>query len=1018
MHLFTTDLVFRFQAILLCLFFIFPSVSTAQSSLAEQLKSAVEIFKQSNFEEARKQFDELEETICNRDEITEMCFELKMHQVVVNRRINDFKRAERELEAAEQLVKEKLNNDINKLVILYAHRVFLADDNSTLDEAEPWIEKLHIITKRSDVQQITLSRAHLSLGFYEDEKGNYQKAVDNYLAGIEAVDGYERTNEIRELLNQAHTNLGIAYRRLGMIEEVMDQYQEALVHTQILYGEQHFETASIYNNIGTIFYFMGDYGQAADYFIQAYRILESELGSGHRRLGASLNNAGLSYIALGDNRRAAEYLERAQRVKEETLGVNHIDTAIGYSNLASIYIQNKDYSAAENNLKRSISVREKLYNSTHPDLIPPNLSIGELYKDLKRYDEALHHANIAIRITEERLGETHPNFAKAQLLKGNIYYDQEKYGDALKSFQTAVTALYSDFSIERKIENLAKVADPLMLIESLYAMSKGYRKMAVKGSVENFERSLKILKTVTSVIDDLQKSYQNEASKLSLVDRNYSIYTDAIENLNLLYQETGLPAYKEEIFHYAEKSRSRIALELLQDLSARSFGGVPESVLQEERSYNDRINSLNQQLFAEQEKGLDKDEVFISAVQDSLFYTRRDLQSFTNQLEREYSAYHTLKYDQSIISLDDARRLIGKDQTMITYVISDENMYGLILNEKEYEFIHLGKTEKLEDQVNSIRELVKTRRTDEFTDISHTLYNRLLAPLMKHITTKSLVIVADQMLHYLPFEMLLMESVDDDNYHRMPFLIRNFEISYAPSATMLQYMEYSRPVNPKNIFAVSPFSEMIINSETGEAERNKNRLSLLPLTAYETSSIAEIFRQRRSWNEFLFPHRSVVWDSKEATKSRLQSEQLKQYGFIHFSTHAFINEQNPKLSGIALYPEEDNDGIAYLSDIYNLEMNADLVVLGACDTGLGSIYRGEGLIGFTRAFIYAGASNLVVSMWRVSDQPTATLMIHFYEQIRDGHSYSKSLREAKLAMINDPSTAAPRNWAAFIIQGR
>ena len=110
--------------------------------------------------------------------------------------------------------------------------------------------------------------------------------------------------------------------------------------------------------------------------------------------------------------------------------------------------------------------------------------------------------------------------------------------------------------------------------------------------------------------------------------------------------------------------------------------------------------------------------------------------------------------------------------------------------------------------------------------------------------------------------------------------------------------------------------------------------------------------------------------------------------------------------------------MAYVDDIYTMELNADLVVLGACETGLGLVYRGEGLIGFTRAFIYAGASNLMVSMWRVNDQPTANLMINFYEEIRAGTGYNESLRNAKLTLIENPNTAAPRNWAAFVLQGR
>jgi CHAT domain-containing protein len=195
-----------------------------------------------------------------------------------------------------------------------------------------------------------------------------------------------------------------------------------------------------------------------------------------------------------------------------------------------------------------------------------------------------------------------------------------------------------------------------------------------------------------------------------------------------------------------------------------------------------------------------------------------------------------------------------------------------------------------------------------------------------------------------------------------------------------------------------------------------SRLTPLPLTDYETREIANLFSEKRSVFDYLFPETADILLHKDASKENFLKHDLEQYGFLHFATHAFINESHPNLSGIALWGEEEN-GILYVNDIYNMRFDADLAVLGACETGLGTLYRGEGVIGFTRAFIYAGVSNLAVSMWRVNDQPTSRLMISFYKNIRDGAGYAEALRAAKLELLNFPEFSEPKNWASFVLHG-
>jgi len=785
-----------------------------------------------------------------------------------------------------------------------------------------------------------------------------------------------------------------------------------------LHGDSHISLSYSYNNIGGIYYGMGDFGLASDYFLRAASIMERRLGSNHHRLGAAYNNAGVSKFMLGDLDKAAEYLEEAQRVKEATMGKNHIDTAVGYSNLASIYAANKDYDEAERNYLLSIEVRKNIRGDNHPILIEPKTQFAAFYLDRNRFEEAETLLNRALEIALNRLGPTHPNVADLYFTLGNNRKLQEQFDEAVNYFSKAFQTVYGDYDFSKNIDLTHPIGDPQKTVEILqYWAQTHWAIYGLNSEESHLYKAKSILNWSLEMVDHLQNSYKAEASKLSLIDRNYSLYTTKAEVLNAFYEISGDEKYLEQLFTIIEESRSRIALELLQNLTARSFAGVPEEIIDEERRLNSKISGLFQKLSNEQLKGPDKDRTLIATFQDSLFYVKRALEQFTAEVENNYPSYYWLKYDSRVIEKREARALLGDDKTLISFVVGDEFIHALIMSPSHTKFVKLTQTDGIKEKVTGLRDAVTTGKTSEFKVSSYYLYNELIKPLSPYFDTSSLIIVADQILHFLPFELLLTEETDHLRYDKMPFLVRDLNISYAPSVTILEKMLSRKKENPRNLLALAPFtdSDQVWTSEVDQL-RYGYRMEPLLLTNYETRRIGEIFSQRRSISEFFFPNKTDVLLGSNATKTELINR-LGNYNYLHFATHAFINEENPSMSGIALYPGAEDGGMAYVDDIYNMELNADLVVLGACDTGLGSVYRGEGLIGFTRAFIYAGAANLTVSMWRVNDQPTAQLMIYFYKNIREGYSYSESLRFAKLSMIENPTTAAPRNWAAFVLHG-
>jgi CHAT domain-containing protein len=274
---------------------------------------------------------------------------------------------------------------------------------------------------------------------------------------------------------------------------------------------------------------------------------------------------------------------------------------------------------------------------------------------------------------------------------------------------------------------------------------------------------------------------------------------------------------------------------------------------------------------------------------------------------------------------------------------------------------------------------------------------------------------------------LLSEKVKIEGleFSELPYLINSYNISYQSSIIFLQY-EINKSETQYNFAGFAPvFADEV--SETNKStnketvvfqlkravEINDKTYSELPESKNEVEGILNLFIEKNfTGNNFI---------STDAKEEIVKLGLMKDYRFLHIATHGFINEEKPKLSGI-IFTDKNNppaeDGILYSSEIYNLSLNADLVVLSACESGLGKIVKGEGLIGLTRGFIYSGAKNVLVSLWQVADKSTSELMIEFYKNILDGKNYSSSLREAKLKLIKDGIYSYPLEWSPFVLIGR
>lgn len=991
-------------------------------------REAEKLFVDNHISRAEQLFQSYYRDQCSAPEPHERCAEAEIYLGSISRRGGEYDQAVEFYNLAESRIAASPEKNSSLLIWVYTQHFYLDDEQENIPMAEMWVEQALKLVDEHELSGRSAARAYLADGSLQITLGNYQNAIDVFQLALNQVhtDPKSDSRIVKRLLSKGYTNMGIAYGRLGMYDEALQQYEYARQIIVDTFGSQDPGMALIYNSFGSISYFSGDYGTAAQYFLKTGSILSEIHGQVHEGVAIAYNNAGSSYMSLGDVVSATEYLEKAQKIKESLYGLENFDIAVGYNNLAYLYVQNEQYEQAEEYYRLSIEIREKLYDAMHPTLTAPLLQLSSMYIQTDNYSEARILLRRVIGISEERLGTAHPDAIEAMILISNSYLIQDSLDSAERGYASLIELLTENASgAEGDFLTVQpeSVRYPVNLVVSIRGYTSTLYNMYQNDPQDDIlTRILDAAGLASKTIDFLQTSYQSEASKLRLLDKNHDIYATALDAIYELYSVTGDPDRIDQMVYYSEKSRSRIALEYLQTVEARNFGGVPQEVVNNELTLNRRVAGLIQRLNIEKEKGNESDSLLIGALTDSLFNARQNLQEFTRLLERDYPSYFELKYDQSVAGAADIQSFITEDETVILYSFGRTNLYATIL-EKDRKSLHkLSLDEDINSRINGLRTAIDTGNREEYRKYANLLYEQLFAPILPSVNSESLTLLPDQVLQYLPFELLLTASNDSllPDY-KLPFMIRDFEIRYSPSATiMLSDKSHEAAEAPKNLLALAPFEQEGISyiTHTG-LSRGQNRLGALPLTGYEAREIASFFKKRDTvWN-FFFPEQAEVLTGRRATKNRVMNGVMDDYGFIHFATHAFIHETNPSLSGIALHSGDDESGMVYVSDIYNLRMDADLVVLGACETGLGELHRGEGLIGFTRAFFFAGASNLVVSMWKVDDQSTANLMISFYSNIRnEDMEYAAALRKAKLELANHPEYAFPSNWAAFILNVR
>jgi CHAT domain-containing protein len=735
--------------------------------------------------------------------------------------------------------------------------------------------------------------------------------------------------------------------------------------------------------------------------MRSLAIRQKFLKENNEWIAASYNDLGLVYSQI-DNDKALEFYEKALVIYEKLHGKDHPKIAIAKANIGFIYTKMELYGDATNNFESALKTWEKIYLQPHPTKAFLLFSLGETYQKIGNAKAANGYFDRALTMYEQSYGKKHPDIASVLNAVGNVRLSENKYDEALNYFQRALQANVSNFNSDDLKVNpqLNSFYNGITLLYSLMnkaqALESRYYGKTIK--IKDLELAVATLQVCDTLIDRLRQHITNESDKISLGVIANEVYANGVR----MAYESGEVALKKKpwfalSFFFAEKSKSAVLLEAISDVNAKSFARIPDDLLQEERTLKAAIALTAQKLA---QKPSEQEE---KQLRETAFNLNRSYEAFTKSLEAKFPEYYNLKFNAASPSISELQSKMDDKTAVISYFIDDKinHLYIFIITRQNYKIIDRTISADFDKYITGLRNSLYFNDTQTYKRAAEKLSADLLPKKLPSSVT-DLVILPTGRLSIVPFETLLLVKRKRETDAIAPsYLINKYSVRYEFSAALILQKTSAKQNQQGSILLCAPVTF-----------QPKDHLNELPGTESEVKEISQLFSSRNFKN--------TIFLRQQADEKVAKSGTLKDYSYLHFATHGIVDETSPELSRIFLQSNSDSeDGNLFTGEIYNLELNANLVTLSACQTGLGKISKGEGVIGLSRALVYAGAKSIIVSFWSVADESTAQLMTEFYRQMLEqpGSNYSQNLRNAKLALMRTGKYKSPYYWAPFVLIG-
>jgi CHAT domain-containing protein len=852
----------------------------------------------------------------------------------------------------------------------------------------------------------------------------------------EALELWTATNDRRGLA-LAHLDLGYSYTDLGDLQEATEHYLQSLALWKEIGDHQGEALAS--TALGGIYSFLGDNQQALNSHKEAlalFRVIGNRQGA-----AAAINGVAQAYENLSDYKMA---LENYQLGLDLYQTINNRDfIALNKYYIGRVYFSMGEREQARSFYLQALSLSREVHDRQIEAHVLKGLGIidsseGNNAEALKRFLKVLQLYNTIGYLR-----------GKAYTLNsiGHIYYTLGNPARALACFRQALPIISA--TEDSRGEALTR-----------------YNMASVEYVLGNLNEALSQIKESINIIEASRIKVDSKDLRTSYFAQAYKHYELYIDLLMQIYKQQGAESnYATAAFLASERARARSLLDMLTEEKLNLDQSTPGNLLVREQELAQRLNAKTEyrtRLLSSDHAPVEADEV-----DKEIRTLSREYEVVQSQIREKNPRYAAITQPDQVRIQDIQAELRNDDTLLLEFSLGNERSYLWAVSPTSINAYELPGRAVIESTVNKVYDLLTARQRlyegkapqgREFIESAELDYLReasalswtLLGPVASQLGSRRLLIVADGPLQYIPFEALPVPNrpadanLQEGSQARPPeprLLIDDHEVVELPSASILvairRDIKQSAASKTVAVLADPVFdkddprlhqggkqeSDTVQSQKFDDAYLNR---ALRTLNGEDSSStvprLPGSLQEAKAIMATIPLSEGMMAVGFEATRERVMSEDLKHYRIIHLATHGILDNERPEMSGLIFSLVDSNgnsrSGYLRLKDIYGLHMQADLVVLSACRTGLGQNVQGEGLIGLTGAFMYAGSKGVVASLWKVDDEATAELMKNFYaSMLKDGLPPASALRAAKQAMRAKNQWHSPYFWAAFVLHG-
>lgn len=829
-----------------------------------------------------------------------------------------------------------------------------------------------------DDEKGMLGRIYGYKAVFKAEQGFYNESITAYESAIDQFKSMEEKDTVA--LATQWNNLANVHSDRGDYEKAEDCFERCL---SILGEEERLDIqASAYNNLGQIKYRLEAYHEAKIRFRRAYQLYEayskipgSKNFSSTGNFVITCNNLGKTYLQLNQLDSTAKYLRLAQKTQKEK------------------------------KIKRQLPLT--------------NLFLGQLY--LKQ-----GNAQSGIASLQEGLDQALEQFDLPNTYVARCYFSlaeaYESQGETQKALDLFLKS--SEALVHQSLKNglpvqIDDIASKMELLKTLRAKANLlWTSYQNTGDIDLLEDAFRHYTFIDTLIVSARQSYLEENSKLYLAEKSHEIFGQAIRVALTLYNQTEISNYLEAVFQFMESNKATALLESLADDEARLFVRLNSSetgrnlILKEEKLK--RAIAGYQRLIYEAN---DKESEKVAQIKENLFEQKQNLEEIQKELQDKFPEYYKLKAETRLTSIKKLQdEILTEEEVLLEYYLDDEGLVTLIVGT---DFANVQETKFGEEDQQALSGFIQQISSFDFSSnpesafqafiqSAHGAYQLLFKSYTEQIQTKheKLIIIPDGLLNFVAFQALIREmpasEAVDYSPNNLAYLVEDFQIRYAYSTNQLAFFKNKDRGLKRNAGFVG-FAPYF-----GEGTANATRRSC------EATALAPLSENVNEVNEIANLINGKTYTGAAASTAAFKKV-AKDYGILHLATHACSQADEPLYQKI-FFGQED---YLYAFDLYDLDIAAELVVLSACETGIGQLVEGEGVLSLARGFAYAGSRSILTTLWSVSDRSTADIMVEYYKQLQAGMSKSVALRKAQLAYLEGqkPNLMHPVYWAGFMQVG-